>query len=60
MKTSHGIELLKFSIGKVLKKYVKWFLKMCGNPAVMYMSWFNICVSVTYVMYLMYDVRDVI
>ena len=33
MKRSNGIELTKFSIEKVLKKYGKWFLKMCGNPA---------------------------
>jgi len=32
MKRSNGIELLKFSIEKVLKKYGKWFLKMRGNP----------------------------
>jgi len=28
--------ILKFSIKKVLKKYGKWFLKMCGNPAQTY------------------------
>ena len=32
MKRSNGIELLKFSIEKVLNKYGKWFLKMRGNP----------------------------
>jgi len=32
MKRSNGIELLKFSIEKVLKKYGKLFLKMCGIP----------------------------
>jgi len=32
MKRSNGIELLKFSIEKVSKKYGKWFLKMRGNP----------------------------
>jgi len=32
MKRSTGIELLKFSIKKVLKKYGKWFFKMRGNP----------------------------
>jgi len=33
MKKSNGIAFFKFSIEKVLKKYGKWFLKMCGNPA---------------------------
>jgi len=28
----YGIELLKFSIEKVLKKYGKQFFLMCGNP----------------------------
>jgi len=32
MKRSDGIELLKFSIETVLKKYGKWYLKMRGNP----------------------------
>jgi len=32
MKRSNGIELFRFSIEKVLKKYGKWYLKMCGNP----------------------------
>jgi len=32
IKRSNGIELLKFSIEKVLNKYGKWFLKMRGNP----------------------------
>ena len=32
MKRSNGIELLNFSIEKVLKKYGKWFFKMRGNP----------------------------
>ena len=33
MKRTNGIELFKFSIEKVLKKYGKCFLEMCGNPA---------------------------
>ena len=34
MKRSNGIELLKFSIKKVLTKYGKWFLEMRGNPVI--------------------------
>jgi len=30
--SENGIEFLKFSIEKVLKKYGKWFFLMCGNP----------------------------
>jgi len=33
MNRSKDIELFKLSIEKVLKKYGKWVLKMCGNPA---------------------------
>jgi len=33
IKRSSGIEFFKFSIKKVLKKYGKWCLKMCGYPA---------------------------
>jgi len=33
MKRSNGTELFLISIEKILKKYGKWFLKMCGNPA---------------------------
>jgi len=33
MKRNNGIELLKFSIEKVLKKYGKCFSKICGNSA---------------------------
>jgi len=32
MKKSNGIELSKFSIEKILKKYEKWFFLMCGDP----------------------------
>jgi len=32
MKKSNGVELLKFSMEKVLKKYGKWYIKMRGNP----------------------------
>jgi len=32
MKGSNGIDFLKFGIEKVLKKYGKIFLEMCGNP----------------------------
>jgi len=33
MEKSNGIELFKFSIEKVLRKYGKWYLKMCvGEP----------------------------
>ena len=31
MKKSNCIKLFKFSIEKVLKKYRKWFFKMCGE-----------------------------
>jgi len=33
MKRSGDIKIVKFNIEKVLKKYGKLFLKMCGNPA---------------------------
>jgi len=39
MKRSNGIELFKLSIEKVLKKYGKWFLKMCGSPVFQQMLW---------------------
>ena len=32
MKVNHGIEVFQFSIERVLKKYGKCFLKICGNP----------------------------
>ena len=32
MKRSKRIELFEFSVEKVLKKYGKWFFKMCGYP----------------------------
>jgi len=32
MKINDGIETFQFGIENVLKKYGKWFLKMCGNP----------------------------
>jgi len=31
MKLADGIQVFLFNIEKVLKKYGKWFLKMCGN-----------------------------
>jgi len=32
MKVNDGIEVFQFSIERVLKKYGKCFLKICGNP----------------------------
>jgi len=43
IKGSDGIEFFKFSIEKVLKKYGKWFLKMCGNPAERINKRINLC-----------------
>jgi len=35
---SNGIELFKFSIEKVLKKYGKWFLKCVGSLVIIYLK----------------------
>jgi len=34
MKITDDIHVIGFSIAKVSKKYGKWILKMCGNPAI--------------------------
>jgi len=48
MKGSNGIELLKFSSEKVLKRYRKRFSKMRGNPVSRFLClWFTMSCAIT-------------
>jgi len=62
MKRSNGIEFLKVSIKKVLKKYGKLFFKMGGNPVIsiesqLYQEYYSLLVLVSMFALLTYTLR---